>query len=241
MDFQLFLITPFIILAFIKNKKIGWIVTFVLFFASVLTAFILVIVNDWRYPIPNPKMKPQPEFMDNFYYKPYIRASAYFMGIFSGFLYSQWKEGHEKTVQVVNYIKRSIPLRIAFYIVGIGLCEFAIWIIIPFQTGTPWSTTAHAFYNSLNRVVFLTGVYLCVFAAMFGCKNDPSKYILGHRMFSPLAKVSFCIYLMHFIVIMGGTFNSRMDLYWEPYSAIYAAISDIFWSVIAATALSLMI
>jgi len=92
-DFQLFLITPFIILAYIKNKKLGWLVTFILFFGSVLCAFILIMVNDWRYPIPNPKMKPQPDFMDNFYYKPYVRASTYMMGIFSGFIYYQWKQG----------------------------------------------------------------------------------------------------------------------------------------------------
>ena len=29
-----------------------------------LTAFVLVMVNDWRYPIPNATMKAQPEFMD---------------------------------------------------------------------------------------------------------------------------------------------------------------------------------
>jgi len=60
-------------------------------------------------------------------------------------------------------------------------------------------------------------------------------------MFSPLAKVSFCVYLIHLIVIMGGTFNSRMDLYWQPYSATYTVISDIFWSVIVATILSLLV
>ena len=89
--------------------------------------------------------------------------------------------------------------------------------------------------------MFLIGVYLCVFAAMFGCKNDPTKFILGHRFFSPLAKVSFCIYLTHFIVIMNGTFGSRMDMYWEPYTAVYVVISDIFWSICLATVLSLLI
>ena len=86
-DFQLFLITPFFLYAYTKNKKLGWLITFLLFVASVVTAFVMIMVNDWRYPIPNPKMAPQPEFMDKFYYKPYIRASAYFMGIFSGFIY----------------------------------------------------------------------------------------------------------------------------------------------------------
>lgn len=59
----------------------------------------------------------------------------------------------------------------------------------------------------LYRVFFLIGMYLCVFAAMFGCKFDPSRYILGHWIFSPLAKVSFCLYLTHFIVIMSGNFQ----------------------------------
>lgn len=86
-DFQLFLIAPLIMMVYTKNKKIGVLVTCLLLFASVLTAFIMVMVNDWRYPIPNPKFAPQPEFMDKFYYKPYIRASAYMMGILTGFLY----------------------------------------------------------------------------------------------------------------------------------------------------------
>lgn len=76
---------------------------------------------------------------------------------------------------------------------------------------------------------------------MFGCKNDPSKYFLGHKIFAPLAKVSFCIYLTHFIVIMNGTFGSKMDLYWEPYSAIYVVICDIVWSIMLATVLSLLV
>lgn len=151
MDFQLFIITPFIIYAYHKNKKLGWIITFVLFLASIICAFVLIMVNDWRYPIPNPKMKPQPEFMDDFYYKPYVRASAYFMGIFSGYVYYQWKNEEETTLRLVNKIKKSIPIRILFYLVGIALCELVIWIIVPYQRGEYWSTVAQAFYNSLNR------------------------------------------------------------------------------------------
>lgn len=134
-DFQLFIFTPFVMYAYLKNKKLGWIVAFVLFLGSVICAFVMIMVNDWRYPIPNPKMKPQPEFMDEFYYKPYIRASAYMMGIFSGFVYYEWKNNNETVMKYVNKIKKNIPLRILFYVVGIGLCEFAIWIIVPFQTG----------------------------------------------------------------------------------------------------------
>jgi ABC-type uncharacterized transport system fused permease/ATPase subunit len=150
-DFQLFLITPFFLYAYSKNKKLGWWITFGLFLASVLTAFIQIMVNDWRYPIPNPKLPPQPLFMDKFYYKPWIRASAYMMGIFSGFIYVEWKNGDPTITKYVNKVKNSIIIRTLFYIVGITLCELTIWIIVPFQQGEEWSTTAQAFYNSLNR------------------------------------------------------------------------------------------
>jgi peptidoglycan/LPS O-acetylase OafA/YrhL len=76
---------------------------------------------------------------------------------------------------------------------------------------------------------------------MFGCKNDPSKFILGHPFFSPLAKVSFCIYLTHFIVIMNGTFSSRMDLYWQTISSLYHIVTDIFYSILLALFLSLIV
>lgn len=114
--------TPFLILGYIKNKKIGWGITLFLFWSSIICAFVLIYVNDWRYPIPNPNMKPQPKFMDDFYFKPYVRASTYFMGIMSGFIYYEWKNENEHVVRVINKIKRSIPIRIGLYIVGIGLC-----------------------------------------------------------------------------------------------------------------------
>jgi hypothetical protein len=87
----------------------------------------------------------------------------------------------------------------------------------------------------------LIGIYMIVFSSMFGCKNDPVKFILGHSFFSPLAKVSFCIYLTHFIVVMNGTFASRTGIYWQTASLIYTISTDIFYSIILALVLSLLI
>jgi peptidoglycan/LPS O-acetylase OafA/YrhL len=87
----------------------------------------------------------------------------------------------------------------------------------------------------------LLGLTLICFPAIFGCKNDPIHKILGHKMFSPIAKISFCMYLVHFIVIMMGVFSNRMDLYWQPMSSIYIVTSDIFWTVILAVFLSLLV
>jgi peptidoglycan/LPS O-acetylase OafA/YrhL len=134
-DFQLFAISPFIMYAYHRNKKLGWAITFGLFMASVITAFILIMVNDWRYPIPNPKFPVQADFMDNFYYKPYVRASAYLMGLMTGYVYVEYKANNEAFVNPINKLKNSIVARVLFYVVGIALCELVIWIIVPYQQG----------------------------------------------------------------------------------------------------------
>lgn len=92
--------------------------------------------------------------MDDFYYKPYIRSSPYFMGIFSGFIYHEWKNGNQKIVRIIDKIKNSILLRTLFYIIGIAITQFIIWIIVPLQQGEIWSNLSQAFYNSLNRYFF---------------------------------------------------------------------------------------
>ena len=79
------------------------------------------------------------------------------------------------------------------------------------------------------------------FAAMFGCKNDPVKFILGHSFFSPLAKISFCMYLTHFIIIMNGVFSSRMNLYYQTMSALYVIVTDIVFTILLALFLTLII
>lgn len=76
---------------------------------------------------------------------------------------------------------------------------------------------------------------------MFGCKHDPTKYILGHWFFSPLAKVSFCMYLTHFIVILDGTFSQRMEMFWQISTSLYNVIADIFFSILLATFLSILV
>ena len=49
------------------------------------------------------------------------------------------------------------------------------------------------------------------------------------------------MYLTHFIVILDGTFSVRMELFWQPESSLYIIIADIFFSVLLATCLSLLI
>jgi peptidoglycan/LPS O-acetylase OafA/YrhL len=180
--------------------------------------------------------------MDKFYYKPYIRASAYMMGLWSGMFYNEWKAKNETVCKMVDRITGSVLIRTLFYIIGITLVSTIVWVVIPYQKGEViWSNVGQGFYNALNRVGFLIGIMLMTFPAMFGCKNDPCHIILGNWIWSPIAKVSFCMYLMHFIAVLMGIFSNRMDMYWQYTTMIYSFIADVVWSILMATLLSIMV
>ena len=57
------------------------------------------------------------------------------MGVFTGFIYFEWKNKNETVVSYVKMITESVPARVCFYLLGIGLVNLALWIVIPFQTG----------------------------------------------------------------------------------------------------------
>jgi peptidoglycan/LPS O-acetylase OafA/YrhL len=179
--------------------------------------------------------------MDDFYYKPYIRASAYMMGLWSGILYNEWKAKNESVCRFINKVTGSVLIRTIFYIVGITLISTIVWVMAPYQRGAIWSNVGQAFYNSLNRVGFILGIMLVTFPAMFGCKNDPCHIILGNWVWSPVAKVSFCMYLMHFIALLMGIYSNRMDMYWQYTTMIYTYIADVVWAILFATCLSVLV
>lgn len=55
------------------------------------------------------------------------------MGVFSGFIYVEWKNGDPTITRVVNKIKSSMVIRILFYLVGMALINLTIWIVVPLQ------------------------------------------------------------------------------------------------------------
>ncbi len=241
-DFQLFILTPLVFLVYRRSKRVGLGLLVGLFAASLVSAWLLIFINHWRYPTYNPTFKPQPTFMDNFYYKPWIRAAPYLMGIFSGLFYLEWKEGNPKVLRLVEFMRGSVRLRVALYVVGTGLTTAVIGVLVPYQTGrVEWSNVGQAFYNSLNRVGFVLGVILVTLPCMFGCKNDPVHIVLGAKVFYPLARIQFCIYLVHLTLIMLRIGSSRALPYWENLSTLVWSIEDCVYSIFFGLLLSLLV
>ncbi|CAD8208487.1 unnamed protein product [Paramecium octaurelia] len=242
-DFQIFLITPILLIIYAKNRKIGLTIIISMLIGSIFSAYYIAYSHDFHLQMATPNAKPQPDYQDVFYFKPWIRISPYLIGILFGFFYCNYISGqNQKLVQVAQQIKDSVVIRTLFYVFGIGLTQTIIWIIVPLQKDmNAWPSQAQYFYQAFNRVFFVIGVGLCITPALLGCKNDPSRFILGHPFWQPIARISFCMYLTHFIVILFMTFSTTQLVYYQQSHILYFTLTDIVYTIIIGGLLSLAI
>ena len=75
----------------------------------------------------------------------------------------------------------------------------------------------------------------------YGCKNDPCHIILGSKIFYPLARIQFAIYLIHLTYITWAIGVTRSAFYWDPVTSILWTLSDCAISSILGLILSMMI
>jgi hypothetical protein len=105
---------------FIKNRVIGIIVTWALLFGSLLSSYIICDLNQYHLAFNVPGSKPQPDYMDHYYNKPWIRSVAYLMGILYGFAYLDWKLKSDGLVKYIgNKIINSALIRVILYLFGL--------------------------------------------------------------------------------------------------------------------------
>ncbi len=86
-DFQLFLVTPPLLFVYKHNKKWGAGLVVAMLAGSLLSAWLIVYLNDWFFPVMSPNYIPSLQYFDQFYYRPYVRASPYLVGILMGMLH----------------------------------------------------------------------------------------------------------------------------------------------------------
>ncbi len=67
--------------------------------------------------------------------------------------------------------------------------------------------TFHAVWLTMNRPIFLTGFILITLPGIFGAKNDLINKLMSLRVFEGLGRLSFCMYLVHLMIVMVYVLN----------------------------------
>jgi hypothetical protein len=241
-DFQMFLMTPFLIYLYTRNKFIGLFSITLFIVGCMMGALGVSIAYDLAPSLTGvtfPDSVNSYLFFPKYYSKPWVRGDVYYFGLLVGIVYKEMKDGLFPKIR--EKLINSIFFKLPFYLVGLFLINFLIFCVDPLKEGkTEWNRVEQLLYLVFFRIGFIVGLYLVIFPALV-TGNDIVGKILGFKFFTPVARLTFTMYLMHLIIITRSSTNSRQIGYFNNENVIYFTLADILLTFLAGLGITLLI
>uniref|UniRef100_A0A1I7T5I5 NRF domain-containing protein n=1 Tax=Caenorhabditis tropicalis TaxID=1561998 RepID=A0A1I7T5I5_9PELO len=230
-DLQLYIMSPLILLSFaVFGTLIGLLIAGLTIGAS--TAFNAYQMIFWHFPPTDfslgpkdPRYNPDGRRYDQWnYYNPLIRCQIYIMGMVLG--YFMRKTPKVKINPWVDHV---------MWFLSLSSMAFVILIIQDYTGGNLWSPYQTALYSRVLWGISLSWIIISTYYRK-GLIND----FMSLPFWTPLARLSFCAYLVH--IMVAGYFFGRnhSELYFSTLSYFFldtvipvttiSFIVAIFWS-----------
>jgi peptidoglycan/LPS O-acetylase OafA/YrhL len=92
---------------------------------------------------------------------------------------------------------------------------FLAFIPRTLQNGAEWPQIVHSLYLCFSRVLFNIGIILTLGPSLLGLKCSFFRTILDTSLFNYIAKISFCGYLVHYIILSQVLGVVTIDTYYS--------------------------
>ena len=110
----------------------------------------------------------------------------------------------------------------------LGICMMLFIILIPrtLQVGHKWPQVIHSLYLTFGKFIFVIGTSLAVTPALLKIKDDFLFFLLDTKLFNLTSKISFWVYLIHYMVVEFVCYRQKVDFYYniEGVLALYFGI-----------------
>lgn len=218
-DFQLFLLTPLLILLYNRNNKLGVFATLGLSLASLVAQVVTVAVYDL--PV-NQEFFGTKTALDVFHSKPYVNLLAYSFGLLLGWHYlsSKADESEDYSNGIAAKLFGNSIAKFIFVLIGTVLISACVILRYFLRNAT---LTVQSTYLVAGNFLFLAGVIMIFYPAILG-KSKTIYYVFGASVWRPLRKLSFGAYIFHIFVILT---EKAMDYHANYYTFIRVLLSAI--------------
>ena len=175
-----------------------------------------------------------PSYMDAYYVKPYCRILPYLMGIYLYTLYKESKEKDEETLlsKFNNIISKGG--KYVMYIMGILIIYFSLTTIHYFDQSKDWSQGIATFHELFYRPSFCLGIIFLIYPTLIGC-GEFMNCLFGHPIYSPLAKLTYGIYMFHMIILYWillyatqGHYITEINIWFNFCTALFVSLGIAF-------------
>lgn len=251
-DFQLFIVSPFLILAYCFNRKLGYLLLLIL----VITSMTL---NGIETAAGNVSPAGQSDSFDAFtwmYIKPWIRMGPYFLGAIIGLSYFELSMredyidlGYTTFNKIYEILRNSRAVSLVLALTGIAITAIFVFPLgffydscDTFNPGAPkncWGTFPSTLFNTLNRVSFTLGVTF-ILMPMFVHRLRVFRGLLACELFTALAKLCYIVYLIHPIVMFWNLFDMKQAVYVSNLTMWFFGIGSVVVTFLLAMPFTLL-
>ena len=238
MDTQFFILSPIIILTIYNYFLPGLITILSIMFLSFGIQYIVL----YYYQISSAIINYSREYMNDYYVMPYCRVSPWMFGILIGYIYFKHRMNESESMKnLEDRLKRNWILKHIFNLVGIlGM----VWIIMEVgfmdRKGKDINRFFDVTYLTFSRFLFVFFLWMSILPTVLGFPNIITK-ILGLNIFNILAKPTYTIYLLHFILITYFKDNVKAGIRLDYMYLHIDVVNYLVWSFVLACCCNIII
>lgn len=82
--------------------------------------------------------------------------------------------------------------------------------------GVNWPQYVHSLYWALSKPLFVVGMVFMILPPVLGVVHSFFNLILTAKILTYIARISFCSYLVHMMVIYQFLFSRNYEIYYKP-------------------------
>ncbi|CAH0554821.1 unnamed protein product [Brassicogethes aeneus] len=223
-DMQLFLLSPLILFPLIKWPKAGLTVLIGCIFFGFASPFMATYLQDLAGSSYTVSIS---DYMSKYYFQTYARLGPYVIGMLFGWVIYKLKEDKGLIQISQKYNKMIIFTLWVIIFTGLLACTYGGSDIITAKETGIWART---FYNGFNRNAWAISVCLMVTMCVAGY-GGPVNGFLSLPVFQILSKLSYSMYLVHYLVINVRNMSTKVGLYFSETNVIYEFCGDFMITV----------
>ncbi|KAL8596761.1 hypothetical protein ACOMHN_053857 [Nucella lapillus] len=210
-DMQFYLLSPFIFVPFFYSPVYGMVAALVFLLATTIPPAAITMTENIQsslIPTGNTTVTNNNMF-DDYYIKPYNRMGPYIIGMVTGYVLYR-TDCKVKINKILNLLCWAAAAAIALAVLY-GLYEV--------NQGHPLALPVQALYNSVARTAWGAAVAWVIFACVTG-NGGYVNTILSWKALIPLSRLTYCIYLLHIMILKAYIFNRDTTFYYSDSNIV---------------------
>ncbi|XP_033734173.1 nose resistant to fluoxetine protein 6-like [Pecten maximus] len=164
----------------------------------------------------------------DYYVVPWCRMGPYIVGIVTGYIIYR-TDGKFKIPKGMNVL--------IWIAIAVAACLVVYGINGPVN-GHIWSNGVNALYNAVHRSVWGMCVCWVIFACVTGNGGLVNDF-LSWKLFVPLGRLSYCIYLTHILVLQYYLQSLRQPIYGTTLEFTFIFLGTLLLSLLVSIVASL--